>query len=160
MISYADKKDGKGNYLIDQRDEALQTVGVPDRLLNKPIRYNENMPDIGIVGILADLTRGYIISPSKELTLVIDEIADDITLKMYIGGKVMQPAAFKGYRYIERNAEDLAAVREKTRLANEKWWAEYHAKEAAKAKETSESSGDLETDSGISETEKAKDAEQ
>jgi hypothetical protein len=134
-LQIAVMKDGQGNYLIDQRDDALRTVGVPDRLLNKPIRYNEHMPDIGIVGMIADFTRGYIISPSKELTLVIDEIADDITLKMYIGGKVMQPTAFKGYRYIERSEEEVAAAREKTRLANEKWWAEYHAKEAEKAKE-------------------------
>ena len=129
-LQIAVAKDGNGNYLIDPRNEALRTIGVPDLLLNKPICYNENMPDVGIVGILADLTRGYVISPSRELRLVIDENEDDITLKMYIGGKVLQPAAFKGYRYIERNEEDLAAIREKTRLANEKWWAEYNEKKA------------------------------
>ena len=35
------KKDGMGNYLIDQRDDALRAVGVPDRSVELPTVYNE-----------------------------------------------------------------------------------------------------------------------
>lgn len=137
-LNIAAMKDGNGNYLIDQRNEALQTVGVPDRLLNKPIVYNEYMPDVGIIGILGDFSRGYVISPSKELTLVIDDIADDLTLKMYIGGKVLQKACFKGYRYIERTEEELAEAREQTRIKREEWKAKYDAEKLEKANKVEE----------------------
>ena len=62
-------KDGMGNYLIDQRDDALRTVGVPDRLLNHPIVYNEWADDAdsgNFPVVLADLTKGYIIGRRVE----------------------------------------------------------------------------------------------
>lgn len=67
------------------------------RLLNKPVIFNEAMPDKGIIIILADLTRGYLIS-SKPENIHIVLTPDSIGLKFDMGGKVLQPAAFKGIK--------------------------------------------------------------
>lgn len=67
------------------------------RLLNKPVIFNEAMPDKGIIIILADLTRGYLISHRPE-NMHIVLTPDSIGLKFDMGGKVLQPAAYKGIK--------------------------------------------------------------
>lgn len=107
-LQVATLKDGNGNYLIDQRDDALRTVGVPDRLLNKPIVYNEWADDADsgkFPIILADLTRGYIIGRRVEFSI---RRFDDSNYAEHdqvlflgrarLGGQVLQPASFKALK--------------------------------------------------------------
>lgn len=107
-LQVATLKDGMGNYLIDQRDDALRTVGVPDRLLNKPIVYNEWADDADsgkFPIILADLTRGYIIGRRVEFSI---RRFDDSNYAEHdqvlflgrarLGGQVLQPASFKALK--------------------------------------------------------------
>lgn len=71
-LHIATLKDTMGNYLIDQRDESLRTVGVPDRLLGKPIVYNEYMNDIeeGCVPIiLGDLSKAYAVGVGMNISV-------------------------------------------------------------------------------------------
>ena len=46
-----------GRYLFNRSNVMmLRTVSVPDRLLGKPIVYNDEMRDEGVIVILADLS--------------------------------------------------------------------------------------------------------
>lgn len=104
-LQIATLKDGEGNYLIDQRDESLQSVGVPDRLLGKPIVYNEYADDIvegGFPIILGDLSRGYIIGKRVDFSIrrfddsQYAELDQVLFLgRARLGGQVLQPAAIK-----------------------------------------------------------------
>lgn len=104
-LEIATLKDGEGNYLIDQRDESLRSVGIPDRLLGKPIVYNEWASDISSGSfpiVLADLSRGYVIGRRVEFSI---RRFDDSNYAEHdqvlflgrarLGGQVLQPAAFK-----------------------------------------------------------------
>ena len=98
-------KDGEGNYLIDQRDEALQNVGVPERLLGLPIVYNEYASDVSSGNypiVLADLSRGYIIGKRVDFSIRRFDDSNYAELdqvlflgRARIGGQVLQPAAIK-----------------------------------------------------------------
>ena len=104
-LQIATLKDGEGNYLIDQRDESLQSVGVPDRLLGKPIVYNEYADDIvegGYPIVLGDLSRGYIIGKRVDFSIrrfddsQYAELDQVLFLgRARLGGQVLQPAAIK-----------------------------------------------------------------
>lgn len=104
-LQVATLKDGEGNYLIDNRDEGLRSVGIPDRLLGKPIVYNEWASDIATGGfpiVLGDLSRGYVIGRRVEFSI---KRFDDSNYAEHdqvlflgrarLGGQVLQPAAFK-----------------------------------------------------------------
>ena len=72
IATLKDVVDGRDVYLIDQRDESLRSVGVPDRLLGRPIVYNEWMGDVGIGEypiILADLHNAYGIGLRPDITI-------------------------------------------------------------------------------------------
>ncbi len=104
-LQIATLKDGNGNYLIDQRDDSLQNAGVPDKLLGKPIIYNEYADDISSGAfpiILGDLSRGYIIGKRVDFSI---RRFDDSYQAQYdqvmflgrarLGGQILQPAAVK-----------------------------------------------------------------
>jgi HK97 family phage major capsid protein len=104
-LQIATLKDGEGNYLIDQRDESLQAVGVPDRLLGKPIVYNEYADDIAENGypiVLGDLSRGYIIGKRVDFSIrrFDDSQYAELDQVLFLGrarmgGQVLQPASVK-----------------------------------------------------------------
>ena len=104
-LQIATLKDGEGNYLIDQRSESLQAVGVPDKLLGKPIVYNEYADDIAEDGfpiILGDLSRGYLIGKRVDFSIrrfddsQYAELDQVLFLgRARLGGQVLQPAALK-----------------------------------------------------------------
>lgn len=98
-------KDGVGNYLIDPRDEALRTAGVPDRLFRYPIVYNEFASGIASGNypiVLAALNPAYTIA--KRVDFSVRRFDDSayavkdqclILGRARIGGQVTQPAAVK-----------------------------------------------------------------
>ena len=49
-LTVATLKKSDDEYLINQRDESLSSVGVPDKLLEFPIVYNEYMDDLDVSG--------------------------------------------------------------------------------------------------------------
>jgi HK97 family phage major capsid protein len=71
----------------------------PEEILGKPVIINEYMPSTGIVAILADLSRGYIMASPTEMSLIIGSDSSTYlevaALKTYLGGQVLQPACFK-----------------------------------------------------------------
>ena len=104
-LEIATLKDGEGNYLIDLRDEGLRSAGIPDRLLGRPIVYNEWASDIAEDAfpiVLADLSRGYVIGRRVEFSV---RRFDDSNYAEHdqvlflgrarLGGQVSMPAAFK-----------------------------------------------------------------
>lgn len=110
-LAISQLKDGMGNYLIDERNEGLRTVGVPDRLLGKPIVYNvwASNPDANSFPVvLGDLSRGYIIGKRVDFSI---RRFDDSRYAEYdqvlflgrarLGGQVLQPAAIKVLKVAE-----------------------------------------------------------
>lgn len=104
-LQIATLKDGEGNYLIDHRDEGLQSIGVPDRLLSRPIVINEYADDIAENAfpiVLGDLSRGYIIGKRVDFSIRrFDDSAyaqlDQVLFlgRARLGGQVLMPAAIK-----------------------------------------------------------------
>ncbi len=104
-LQIATLKDGEGNYLIDQRDESLQAVGVPDRLLGRPIVYNEYADSVETNQypiILGDLSKGYLIGKRVDFSIRRFDDAkyaekDQVLFlgRARLGGQVIQPAAIK-----------------------------------------------------------------
>lgn len=98
-------KDGMGNYLIDDRDEALRSQGIPDRLLRYPVIINEFATDIASGAfpvIFGDLSKAYTIAKRIEFTVRrFDDspyaIRDQVLFvgRARIGGQVTQPTALK-----------------------------------------------------------------
>lgn len=98
-------KDGMGNYLINDRNEGLQTMGYADRLLRYPIVINEWASDINSGAfpvVLGDLSQAYTIAKRIEFTIRrFDDsayaIRDQVLFlgRARIGGQVTQPAAMK-----------------------------------------------------------------
>lgn len=104
-LQVATLKDGNGNYLIDQRDESLQAVGVPEKLLGRPIVYNEYADDVAedsIPVVLGDLSRGYLIGKRVDFSIRRFDDSNFAQLdqvlflgRARLGGQVLQPAALK-----------------------------------------------------------------
>ncbi len=98
-------KNGNGDYLIDQRSESLQNMGVPDRLFGRPIVINDFAPDIAedeFPVVFGDFSRGYVIGKRVEFSIRrFDDAAyaeNDSVLFMgraRLGGQVILPHAFK-----------------------------------------------------------------
>lgn len=101
-------KDGMGNYLIDPRDEALRTAGIPDRLMRYPIVYNEWATDIASGAfpvILGDLSRAYTIAKRVEFSVrrfddAYYAVRDQVLFlgRARVGGQVTQQAALKALK--------------------------------------------------------------
>ena len=99
-------KDGQGNYLIDNRIDALQNSGgMPEKLLGLPIVYNEYADSIASNGypiVLGDLRRGYVIGKRVDFAIrrFDDSAVADLDQVKFIGrarigGQVLLPASMK-----------------------------------------------------------------
>lgn len=102
-------KDGGGNYLIDQRDDALRTVGVPDRLLGKPIVYNDEMRDEGVIVIFGDLSHAYTVVMPDTAILSFDTLTQ-YSLIFKMGGDIVHPEFIKVMRTSDKEQPKSLSV--------------------------------------------------
>lgn len=73
--------------------------GVDPEVLGKPVILNDSMPTSGLVAILGDFSRGYVVGNFTDMQLMFgvdlnmgQELA---ALQTYMAGQVLQPACFK-----------------------------------------------------------------
>lgn len=101
-----------GTDFINHKGKKYSEWKTPKELLEKPIVYTESLSlRYGILAMLANLGRGYAIVHSTHATLRINHMKSNWSLCINIGGKVVDPTAF---RIIRNNAK---SVQQRTKLA-------------------------------------------
>lgn len=104
-LAISQLKDGTGRPLFEDHDTGLANAGVPERLLGRPIVYNEWATDIAANAfpiVFGDLSRAYTIAKRVEFSIRRFEDSQQALLdrimfigRARVGGQVTQPAALK-----------------------------------------------------------------
>lgn len=98
-------RNSDGTDFIDRKGKKYAEWKNPQELLEKPIVYTDALSlRYGVLAMLANLSRGYAIVHGTHATLRINHMKSNWSLRINIGGKVVDPTAF---RVIRNNAKSV-----------------------------------------------------
>lgn len=104
-------RNADGTTFINHKGKKYDEWKSPKELLEKPIVYTEALSlRYGVLAMLANLSRGYAIVHTTHATMRINDMRSSWSLQIGIGGKVVDPTAFRVIRNNAKSVQQKSAV--------------------------------------------------